>query len=1071
MSPGDKVTVSISVVNNSNIKIKYRVKIVVNGELKDALITNVDVPDWTMLDVGEQPSKILASVELPINAGNEYINKSASISFIVEGIQYNGLHTVEFYSEEGNILLYTDFVKDGEAAKFVGDIPEKKDHVFLGWDYDLFNITDDVKTKAMYQIIDDRLVFMLNEDKQSYAVAIDNCHYRSSYIEIPDSYQGLPVTKFTNMNCDNYGYYAEECVMSLILPDSITDISEGTLSYFENLRELRLPRDLNCLYMSDLERLTYLEDFKFPDNLKEVRFSDYNNPNIDYYLDSINYEYNTYHDGKYVGSENNPYFALLDLYVEDINQVNIHPDTEFIFCMSFECEMNFDILPQNVRYIGPFVYNGAENTNLEISIPSHIKYVGETAFHCFDKLSFEENSSIEVLPISALPRTGDSIIVPDSLKIVDISSGYFSDEADYTVREYNEYKGAKYIGSTNNPYHILLDAREVIDINNFEIHPDTKIIWSRAFRFTSFEEISLPDGLISITGDAFVCSNIRKITIPSSVEYIGDSAFSFCSNLEYINFVDDGTNKDLTISKYAFDNCSSLDNLLLPKRVTSIDDFAFSNCASLSNLDIEEGAKYRKLGRGIFMDCTSLTSVTIPSSFAFIPKQMFENCTLLEEVTYAEPCDIHYIGVAAFKDCTSLKEIYIPNSIVEIQMESFRNCSSVNKITFEENSCLTKIDDYGLEINTYIDEFIMPNSVVYMGESALIGVRTKLVLSDNLEYLGSDNFVGFGDSLAHLGTIYEHALYFPSHSNPYYLLFELYYEYNESTGEYEYDGDYIIHEETRIIFTGVFSSAETETIVIPDNVVYIGYAAFNGSSVKEIILPSNLKYLGADCFGQSDIENVDFSKVNRLKYIPHGAFNNCNSLTSIELPDQIVSIHEYSIGSENLTSIKLPENLETISSEAIYAGKLTSIELLDNVNFVREDAFGYDTSLEELIINSNVYFGRINANKVIINEGKVVIYNGTFTNYDMTNNTPVNSDDLIVINNGELVIYGGYFASEISQNTIVTNANSNVDITIYGGTFVNFDPSEYVPEGYVVETFMDEYGNTLYNVGIYQDNG
>ena len=94
MSPGDKVTFDIAITNNSTIKVRYRVKPFVNGELKDALIVNVDEPDWVPLEIGENPSIIHASIELPFKSSNDYLNKNSVVSIAVEAIQYNGLHTV-----------------------------------------------------------------------------------------------------------------------------------------------------------------------------------------------------------------------------------------------------------------------------------------------------------------------------------------------------------------------------------------------------------------------------------------------------------------------------------------------------------------------------------------------------------------------------------------------------------------------------------------------------------------------------------------------------------------------------------------------------------------------------------------------------------------------------------------------------------------------------------------------------------------------------------------------------------------------------------------------------------------
>lgn len=100
VTPGDKVTFNLSVTNSSNVKIQYRVKWSVDGELKYALAATADgnalvygVSEWNEWAIpanGSETITIPVSVELPVNTGNEYQEKEASILFTVEAIQGNG---------------------------------------------------------------------------------------------------------------------------------------------------------------------------------------------------------------------------------------------------------------------------------------------------------------------------------------------------------------------------------------------------------------------------------------------------------------------------------------------------------------------------------------------------------------------------------------------------------------------------------------------------------------------------------------------------------------------------------------------------------------------------------------------------------------------------------------------------------------------------------------------------------------------------------------------------------------------------------------------------------------------
>ena len=100
MVPGDSVEFDIDVTNNSNVDVKYRVKWAVEGELVDALVATADGNAivnnttawqmWTAEDAAADNSKtIRVVVDLPEEVGNEFQDKTAKITFVIEAIQGN----------------------------------------------------------------------------------------------------------------------------------------------------------------------------------------------------------------------------------------------------------------------------------------------------------------------------------------------------------------------------------------------------------------------------------------------------------------------------------------------------------------------------------------------------------------------------------------------------------------------------------------------------------------------------------------------------------------------------------------------------------------------------------------------------------------------------------------------------------------------------------------------------------------------------------------------------------------------------------------------------------------------
>lgn len=103
--PGDKAKFNITVKNNSNVKVAYRIRMIAEGTLANALeaiatidnneikLTSVEnVSAWKEFDSTNEVV-IPVSIELPITVGNEYQNKTANATIVIEAIQGNAAAT------------------------------------------------------------------------------------------------------------------------------------------------------------------------------------------------------------------------------------------------------------------------------------------------------------------------------------------------------------------------------------------------------------------------------------------------------------------------------------------------------------------------------------------------------------------------------------------------------------------------------------------------------------------------------------------------------------------------------------------------------------------------------------------------------------------------------------------------------------------------------------------------------------------------------------------------------------------------------------------------------------------
>lgn len=110
-----------------------------------------------------------------------------------------------------------------------------------------------------------------------------------------------------------------------------------------------------------------------------------------------------------------------------------------------------------------------------------------------------------------------------------------------------------------------------------------------------------------------------------------------------------------SIGKFAFNKCSSLEKIIIPNSISTIDSSSFQYCESLTSVTI--GNSVTSIGNSAFYDCTNLTSITIGNS-------------------------VTSIGERAFYYCTSLTSITIPDSVDSIGNRAFAVCN-LNRIEFE----------------------------------------------------------------------------------------------------------------------------------------------------------------------------------------------------------------------------------------------------------------------------------------------------------------------------------------------------------------------------------------------------
>lgn len=121
-------------------------------------------------------------------------------------------------------------------------------------------------------------------------------------------------------------------------------------------------------------------------------------------------------------------------------------------------------------------------------------------------------------------------------------------------------------------------------------------------------KIVIPDGVKTISKNAFMLCKISEVVIPNSVEIIGDSAFGQCEYLKQVFFSPDSKLKE--IKSDAFFGCKMLSEITLPDNLSTMRDSVFRG-SGLKHFTFPKYIEY--IGNNIFESCalndpTRLTS-------------------------------------------------------------------------------------------------------------------------------------------------------------------------------------------------------------------------------------------------------------------------------------------------------------------------------------------------------------------------------------------------------------------------------------------------------------------------------
>lgn len=153
-------------------------------------------------------------------------------------------------------------------------------------------------------------------------------------------------------------------------------------------------------------------------------------------------------------------------------------------------------------------------------------------------------------------------------------------------------------------------------------------IGAEAFReCTALTTVSMPEGITTIGNYAFADdANLTTINFPSALEALGEFAFAWCRSLRE-SLTLPGTLKN--IGNYAFAG-TGISNLTLPATLKSIGNGAFQDCNSLQEVVVPNGVE--SIGDYAFSWCYQLSKLVLPNSLTRIGYGIIAGDKNLQEV-------------------------------------------------------------------------------------------------------------------------------------------------------------------------------------------------------------------------------------------------------------------------------------------------------------------------------------------------------------------------------------------------------------------------------------------------------
>lgn len=498
-----------------------------------------------------------------------------------------------------------------------------------------------------------------------------------------------------------------------------------------------------------------------------------------------------------------------------------------------------------------------------------------------------------------------------------------------------------------------------------------------AFQSTGLTTLTLPASVETVGQSAF--NGNTKLAdvhyLGNSIKTIGQNAFSGCTSLKYMVSGAGASSENIldlpasltTINSSAFANCSLIEKVTVPENVTTIGASAFSGLTSLNtinyyakscqatpanspftggsditiNIGKAGGAQITWLSTNLFRS-TNVKTVkfnNVNLSETSLGSGLFYGCTSLTDVSFVNT-SMTVIKDNMFNGCTSLTNIpTLPDNVTTICVGAFADCPSLYRVTVPSTVKEIQTNAYGGKTKVLQVINNSPHITIAKGstDNGSLGLYALAVNEDgNIDDVNGFLFLG-NALIGYIGTATEIVL--PAYKGNY--------NYSISNGAFKGNAvitDLTVPQGVKDIGNEAFRDCTSLSTVniLSDSTTMIGDNAFQGcTNLNTVSFGKNLLTIGEYAFsGCSSLENVSFGG-NALTTIDMYAFEGCSSLEVFRTPSNVTGIGGYAFsGCSSLTTFYLPASISNPNSNIFYNNNTNLLLIAPDKTSYSENYYG-----------------------------------------------------------------------------------------------------------------------------------